>query len=175
MIGFLQAACTSRATPAQAPVDAPDLVLRGARFDRLVEGRVVAAGSARELSYWRAGGRFAASGLQLSLHPGPGTAALERFGRVDLETPSVTGDVGERTAHAAEGVQARAASGQTAFAQVVELDGPASEVRAPAGLDFSGEGQRLHATSGRAPLDGSRVDLVAVRGRLDGPAGKGAR
>ena len=140
----------------------------------MVDGRVVGAGSARELSYWRSSGRFESSRVELALLPGPGTPGLLRFGRVELTTPSVTGDATEKSARAGAGVVARAEKGQTARAPVVVIDGPAQELSAPAGLDFAGEGQTLQATAAHGPLDGSKMTFVAVQGSLAAP-GLGAK
>ena len=68
----MQAACTAVPGVVKPPAATPeqaDLLLRGVRFDRLVEGRVVASGTVRELSLQRLGGRFEAKHAEAKLTP----------------------------------------------------------------------------------------------------------
>jgi lipopolysaccharide transport protein LptA len=87
----MQAACTpsaatssppAKASPARA--DGADIVLTGVALDRLVDGKVAASGTAAEVSYVRASGRFEARDLRARMR------AAGR-GELSVEAPSATG------------------------------------------------------------------------------------
>ncbi|MBS2022400.1 MAG: hypothetical protein JST92_08320, partial [Deltaproteobacteria bacterium] len=112
----------------------PDLVLRGARFDRLVEGRVVASGEAQALTLQRDDGRFMLEGVSAQVLPPAGSPAEARFGSLRLTAPVLTGEAPQRgakaSAVAAQGARIVSEQGDAMSAQRMELDGPADTIRA---------------------------------------------
>ena len=90
---LLQAACTTAgpaATPAAvAREGGADIVLTGVALDRLVDGKVAASGTAAEVSYVRASGRFEARDLRARMR------AAGR-GALSIAAPQATGEVDPR-------------------------------------------------------------------------------
>src|SRR6266852_3231240 len=105
--------CGARPAPSQdlsdhsPPPGAPDLTLHGVAFARLSDGRVAARGTAREVSYRRAGGRLDGRVAVASLYPEAGTG-YAMFGEVLLTAPRVDGDLGNKRGSASGGVTFRA-------------------------------------------------------------------
>lgn len=167
---FMQAACA----PAQRPVspspeapEGPDLVLRQVRLDRLVDGRVAASGEAAEVTYRRAGGRFTAARAHGRLFPEPGSDDEARFGAVDLAAPSAAGEAQERRARLEQGATVSTERGERLSARLLEVDGPAGELRARGEVALTGPTYTLQSEELRATLDGSRLEFPGrVRGRL---------
>ncbi|GAC1338072.1 MAG: hypothetical protein NVSMB23_05340 [Myxococcales bacterium] len=151
--------------------DAPDLVLRGVSFARLVDGRVVAAGAADELRYRRSGGRFEAVQGRARVFPGPGAEALRTLGEVRLTAPAVQGELGARTATASGGVEAIAARGDTARTERATLDGRARTLSGDRPVAASGPGYQTRGDNFLARTDGSRIQLGGgVAGTLVPPS-----
>lgn len=143
------------------------MVLRQVRLDRLVDGRVAATGEAALVTYRRAGGVFEASRAQGRLVPEPGSDDEARFGAIDLAAPAVGGEAQERRVRLEQGATVSTARGERLSARLLEVDGPAGELRAKGEVALSGPTYSLQSEELRAPLDGSRLEFPGrVRGRL---------
>jgi hypothetical protein len=162
---FLLGACDRSAQEASPTVEAavasgapaaPDLVLRGAAFARLVDGRLAAAGTARELRYRHLGGRFDAVDGRTRIFPAPG-GSFSSFGEVRLAARTVEGDVRGQTAVGSGGVEMVAARGDRATTQSATLDSAAGTLTSNEPVEASGPGYLLHGARLLARTDGSQV------------------
>jgi hypothetical protein len=142
---------------------APDLILRGAAFARLVDGRLAAAGTATEFRYRHLGGRFDAVDGRTRIFPVPG-GSFSSLGEVRLAAPTVEGDVRGQTAVGSGGVEMIAARGDRATTQSATLDSVAGTITSNDWVEASGPGYLLHGARLLARTDGSEV-------RFSGEAG----
>lgn len=166
---LLHAACrppAPAAAPAASPpaASAPDLILADAAFARLVDGRVAAAGTARELRYRHAGGRFEALDGRARLSPAP-SGSLASFGELRVAARAVEGDVRGRDAVGTGGVEMAAARGDVATTESAALDASGA-VTSSAPVEASGPGYRIHGARLVARADGSEIRFSGGAGGL---------
>jgi hypothetical protein len=149
------------------PAETPDLTLHQVAFARLSDGRVVARGTARELSYHRAGGRLDAQVAAATLHPEPGTG-YALFGETLLTAPTVDGDLGTKRGTASGGVNFRAARGDHGTTERLLWDGPADRLSGDRPVEAEGPGYQVRSRGFSARADGSDVTLTGgVAGTLE--------
>lgn len=164
--------CGARPAPPQdvsdrsPPAEAPDLTLHQVAFARISDGRVVARGTARELSYHRAGGRLDAQVAAATLQPEPGTG-YAMFGETLLTAPTVDGDLGTKRGTASGGVTFRAARGDHGTTERLLWDGPADRLSGDRPVEAQGPGYQVRSRGFSARADGSDVTLTGgVAGTL---------
>jgi hypothetical protein len=169
--------CGARTAPPQdvsdrsPPAETPDLTLHQVAFARLSDGRVVARGTARELSYHRtAGGRLDGQAAVAALYPEPGTG-YAMFGETLLTAPRVDGDLGSRRGTASGGVTFRATRGDHGTTERLLWDGPSDRLTGDRPVEAQGPGYRVRSQGFSARADGSDVTLTGgVAGTLQPPA-----
>jgi hypothetical protein len=136
-------------------------------FARLSDGRVAARGTARELAYYRAGGRLDGRVAVTTLYPEVGTG-YAIFGEVLLGAPRVEGDLGSKRGSASGGVSFRASRGDHGTTERVFWDGPADRLSGDRAVDARGPGYAVRSQGFSARADGSDVTLTGgVAGTLE--------
>ena len=161
----------TRAGPVATPAEAPDLTLREVAFARLIDGRLAASGTAGELRYHNAGGRFEAAQARVRIVPAPGSGSLFALGDLDFAAPAVRGLVQARRAVASGGVTASAARGDRCTTARATWDGAEGTVRSDGPAEASGPGYVLHGQSLLARTDGTLVQFSGDAGGALIPAG----
>lgn len=146
------------------PASAPDLILVDAAFARLVDGRLAAAGTARELRYRHATGRFEATEGRARLSPAP-SGSLASFGELRLTARAVEGDIRGRDARGSGGVEMAAARGDVATTESAALDASGT-VTSAAPVEASGPGYRIHGARLVARADGSEIRFSGGAGGM---------
>jgi hypothetical protein len=141
--------------------------LHGVAFARLSDGRVAARGTAREMAYYRTGGRLDGRVAVASLYPEVGTG-YGTFGEVLLTAPRVEGDLGNKRGNASGGVTFHASRGDQGTTDRVFWDGPADRLSGDRRVDAQGPGYAVHSQGFSARADGSDVTLTGgVAGTLE--------
>jgi lipopolysaccharide export system protein LptC len=157
--------CGGKSAPSQdlsdrsPPIGAPDLTLHDVAFARLSDGRVAARGTARVLTYYRAGGRLDAAVAAATLHPDADTG-YAMFGDVQVAAPRVAGELGSKRGTASGGVTFRASRGDRGDTERVLWDGPADRLSGDRPVAAQGPGYVVRSQGFSARADGSDVTLT---------------